>query len=136
MSTATEPLTRSSPTHRVNLTDMREQLRVSKFDSVSSLLLATLLVVGLFVAMLFWIWLNNRTALPIRTVQPLIETTAYRGDQAIGLKHDFESRPTNTAYEFVIVDQRYRHPLAGLRPVFPASAGTARPTGCKKPLPD
>jgi hypothetical protein len=69
---------------------MREQLRKSKFDSVSSLLLALLLIIGIAVGMLFMVWWDSRVYVPVKTLELLIENPAGRGDNAEGFERDFE----------------------------------------------
>ena len=49
----------------------REQLRKTKFDSVSSMLLALLMLVGAGVLMLFIVWWDSRVAKPIKAIQML-----------------------------------------------------------------
>jgi len=68
----------------------REQLRTSKFDSVSSLLQALVLFIGVFVFMLFIVWWTSRLSLPMKPMEILIENAAGRGDNAEGFERDFE----------------------------------------------
>lgn len=68
----------------------REQLRTSKFDSVSSLLQALVLFIGVFVFMLFIVWWTNRLSFPMKPMEILIENAAGRGDNAEGFERDFE----------------------------------------------
>ncbi len=69
---------------------VRQRLRTSRFDAVSSLLLALLLFVGVFVFMLFVIWWTNRLPPAVKPMEILIEQAAGRGDNAEGFERDFE----------------------------------------------
>ncbi len=71
-------------------TEQRDMLQTSKFDSVSSLLLAVLLIVVIFVSMLFVMWWDARVTLPVQVMELLIENAAGRGDNAEGTARDFE----------------------------------------------
>ncbi|MEM6688353.1 MAG: hypothetical protein AAF664_02930 [Planctomycetota bacterium] len=68
----------------------REKFGVSKFDIVSSFLMATMLFIGVFVTMLFIIWLTSRLSWPPVAIEPIIENPAGRGDNAEGFERDFE----------------------------------------------
>ena len=46
----------------------REKFRISRFDVVTSLFMALILFIGVFVAMLFIIWLTSRWTFPPRAV--------------------------------------------------------------------
>ncbi len=70
--------------------EQRGMLQTSKFDSVSSLLLAVLLIVVIFVTMLFVMWWDSRVVLPVQAMELLIENAAGRGDNAEGFARDFE----------------------------------------------
>ncbi|MGV3482988.1 MAG: hypothetical protein ACO1RT_01080 [Planctomycetaceae bacterium] len=65
-------------------------LRKSRFDSVSSLLLSLLVIIGIAVFMLFIVWWDSRVRLPMKTLEMLIENPAGRGDNAEGFERDFE----------------------------------------------
>jgi hypothetical protein len=68
----------------------RERLRSTKFDSVSSMLQALVLFVGVFVLMLFIVWWTSRVSMPLKPMEILIENPAGRGDNAEGFERDFE----------------------------------------------
>lgn len=68
----------------------REALRTSKFDYVSSMLLAFLLLVGAGVFMLFIVWWDSRVYAPVKALEMLIEEASGRGDNAEGFERDFE----------------------------------------------
>lgn len=67
----------------------REQLRISKFDVVTSLFLSLILFIGAFVLMMFIIWLLSGKPKP-RPLAPLIENPAGRGENPEGFERDFE----------------------------------------------
>ncbi|TWU07996.1 ABC transporter ATP-binding protein [Stieleria varia] len=67
----------------------REQLRISKFDIVTSLFLSLILFIGAFVLMMFIIWLLSGKPKP-RPLAPLIENPAGRGENPEGFERDFE----------------------------------------------
>lgn len=68
----------------------REKLRISKFDIVTSFFMALILFIGVFVLMLFIIWLTSRWTFPPRPIQPIIEEPAGRGENPEGFERDFE----------------------------------------------
>tara|TARA_A100001391_G_scaffold204899_2_gene202363 strand:+ start:247 stop:1263 length:1017 start_codon:yes stop_codon:yes gene_type:complete len=68
----------------------RESLRTSKFDAVSSLFLAVILFLGVFVFMLFIVWLTMRMPVRVKPIEPIIENAAGRADNAEGFERDFE----------------------------------------------
>ena len=67
----------------------REQLRISKFDVVTSLFLSLILFIGAFVLMMFIVWLLSGKPKP-RPLAPLIENPAGRGENPEGFERDFE----------------------------------------------
>ncbi len=75
---------------RLSETELRGELRKSKFDSVSSLLLALLLIIGLAVGMLFMVWWDRRVYNPAKPMVLLVENPAGRGENAEGFERDFE----------------------------------------------
>ena len=68
----------------------REKLRTSKFDVVTSLFVALIAFIGLFVSMLFIIWITSRWTWEATAIEPIIENPAGRGDNAEGFERDFE----------------------------------------------
>jgi hypothetical protein len=68
----------------------REKLRTSKFDTVSAFLMALLWFIGIFVLLLFLIWVTSRISFGPRPFPPIIETPAARGDNAEGTERDFD----------------------------------------------
>ncbi|TWT73214.1 hypothetical protein [Allorhodopirellula solitaria] len=68
----------------------REALRTSKFDSVSSFFMAVMLFLGVFVFMLFVVWLTMRMPVRVKPIAPIIEEAAGRADNAEGFERDFE----------------------------------------------
>src|SRR5690606_15546784 len=68
----------------------REKLRTSKFDVVSAFLMALLWFIGVFVLMLFIVWLTSRISFGPRPFPPIVENAAGRGDNAEGTERDFE----------------------------------------------
>jgi len=73
-----------------NRADKRDTLRKSKFDSVSSMLFAVLILVGVCAFMLFIVWWDSRVYLPVKTLAMIIENPAGRGENAEGFERDFE----------------------------------------------
>lgn len=65
-------------------------LKTSRFDSVSSLLMALALFIGIFVMMLFLVWLTRTLKFSARPFPPIIEEAAGRGDNAEGFERDFD----------------------------------------------
>ncbi len=68
----------------------RAKFRISRFDVVTSLFMALILFIGVFVTMLFIVWLTSRWTFPPRAIAPIIENPAGRADNAEGLERDFE----------------------------------------------
>ena len=68
----------------------REKLRTSRFDSVTSLLLALIIFIGTFVTMLFIIWLTTRWVYSPPPIMPPIDEPAGRGENPEGFERDFE----------------------------------------------
>lgn len=67
----------------------REKLKLSRFDSVTSLFLALILFLGAFVFMMFVIWLLSGEPKPI-ALAPIIENPPGRGENPEGFERDFE----------------------------------------------
>jgi hypothetical protein len=67
-----------------------QELVVSKFDKVSSLLLASVMFLGILVGMLFLLWLTSGKPKPIEVYPEIIENPAGRGPNAEGFERDFE----------------------------------------------
>lgn len=78
-----------SPIQRKRLEE-REKLRTSNFDAVTSLFMATILFLGVFVLMLFVVWLTMRMPERVKPIAPIIENAAGRADNAEGFERDFE----------------------------------------------
>ena len=68
----------------------REKLRTSKFDVVSAFLMALLWFIGVFVLLLFVVWVTSRISFGPRPFPPIVENAAGRGDNAEGFERDFE----------------------------------------------
>lgn len=68
----------------------REMLRTSKFDVVSAFLMALLWFIGVFVLMLFIVWVTSRISFGPRPFPPIVENPAGRGENAEGTERDFE----------------------------------------------
>lgn len=68
----------------------REKLRTSKFDVVSSFLMALMWFIGIFALLLFLIWLTSRLSFGPKPFPPIIEEPAGRGENAEGFERDFE----------------------------------------------
>lgn len=66
------------------------ELKTSRFDTVSSWLLALAMFIGIFVTLLFIIWLTRTIKFPAQEFPPIIEEAAGRGDNAEGFERDFE----------------------------------------------
>lgn len=80
----------TGPARQHNTAPAAGGLRVSRYDQVSSLLIALLIMVGFFVLLMFIIWLTTRnwyshTPIPIELVE-----YAGRGDHAEGFERDLE----------------------------------------------
>ncbi|QDV47738.1 hypothetical protein Enr13x_76500 [Stieleria neptunia] len=67
----------------------REKLKLSRFDSVTSLFLALILFLGAFVFMMFVVWLLSGEPKPI-ALAPIIENPPGRGENPEGFERDFE----------------------------------------------
>ncbi len=67
----------------------REKLKVSRFDSITSLFLALILFLGAFVFMMFVIWLLSGEPKPV-ALEPIIENPPGRGENPEGFERDFE----------------------------------------------
>lgn len=68
----------------------REKLRISNFDVVTSFFMALILFIGVFVGMLFIIWLTNQFSFKAVPIKPIIENAAGRGENPEGFEEDFE----------------------------------------------
>ncbi|MEO1614486.1 MAG: hypothetical protein AAFV88_01465 [Planctomycetota bacterium] len=67
----------------------REKLKLSRFDSVTSLFLALILFLGAFVFMMFVVWLlSGEPSTP--ALAPIIENPPGRGENPEGFERDFE----------------------------------------------
>lgn len=78
-----------TPIQRKRLEE-REKLRTSPFDAVTSFFMAVILFLGVFVFMLFVIWLTMRMPERVKPIEPIIENAAGRADNAEGFERDFE----------------------------------------------
>lgn len=67
-----------------------KSLRAGAYESVASLLIALLIIVGLAVGSLFVIWLTNRLMFTQKTVPVELVDYAGRGDHAAGFARDLE----------------------------------------------
>lgn len=67
-----------------------QELVVSKFDKVSSLLLAAAMFVGILVGLLFLLWLTSGKPKPPTIYPDIPEIAAGRGENAEGFERDFE----------------------------------------------
>jgi hypothetical protein len=70
--------------------DSRAGLRVSAYDQVASLLIALLIVIGFFVALLFIIWLTSRLLFTQRAIPVELVEYSGRGHHAAGFERDLE----------------------------------------------
>ncbi len=68
----------------------REKLRTSRFDVVSSFLMALLWFIGTFVLMLFLVWLTTKISFGPPPFPPIVENPAGRADNAEGSERDFD----------------------------------------------
>jgi len=68
----------------------RPPLRVSAYDQVASLLIALLIVIGFFVALLFIVWLTSRLLFTQQARPVELVEFAGRGDHAAGFERDLE----------------------------------------------
>lgn len=71
-------------------TDAGLDLKTSRFDVVRSLLMAFLLFIGVFVLMLFIVWLTRQFEFKAAEFPPIVEEAAGRGENAEGFERDFE----------------------------------------------
>lgn len=69
--------------------DERKKLKLSRFDSITSLFLALILFLGAFVFMMFVIWLLSGEPKPV-ALAPIIENPPGRGENPEGFERDFE----------------------------------------------
>lgn len=67
-----------------------QELVVSKFDKVSSMLLAFALFLGILVGLLFLLWLTSGKPKIVIPYPEIIENPAGRGENAEGFERDFE----------------------------------------------
>ena len=67
----------------------RSGLRISRFDTLTSFFMALIWFLGIFVLMLFIIWLLSGKPQP-RPLKPKIENPAGRGENPEGFERDFE----------------------------------------------
>lgn len=67
-----------------------QELGVSKFDKVSSWLLATAMFLGLLVGLLFLLWVTSGKPKIVMTYPEIVENPAGRGENAEGFERDFE----------------------------------------------
>ena len=88
-SSARKSIAEMSPVQRKRLEE-REKLRTSNFDALTSLFMATILFLGVFVFMLFVVWLTLRIPKRVKPIAPIIENAAGRADNAEGFERDFE----------------------------------------------
>ena len=68
----------------------REKLRTSRFDLVTSFLMALILFIGTLTLMVVIIFLTTRWVFPPRAIEPIIENPAGRGENPEGFERDFE----------------------------------------------
>ena len=68
----------------------REKLRTSRFDLVTSFLMALILFMGTLTLMVVIIFLTTRWSFPPRAIEPIIENPAGRGENPEGFERDFE----------------------------------------------
>ena len=68
----------------------RAGLSVSAYDQVASLLIALLIVIGFFVALLFIIWLTSRLLFTQRAIPVELVEYSGRGHHAAGFERDLE----------------------------------------------
>lgn len=69
---------------------VRQEFKVSKFDQVSSLLLAFAMFIGILVGLLFLLWVTSGGPVKTELMPPIIENPAGRGENAEGFERDFE----------------------------------------------
>lgn len=68
----------------------RVKFRISRFDVVTSFFMSLILFIGVFVTMLFIVWLTSRLSFPPVAIEPIIEQPAGRGENPEGFERDFE----------------------------------------------
>jgi hypothetical protein len=68
----------------------REKFRISNFDVVTSFFMSLILFIGVFVGMLFIIWLTSQFSFKAVPIKPIIENPAGRGENPEGFEEDFE----------------------------------------------
>lgn len=68
----------------------RDAMRTSRFDIVRSMLMALMLFIGVFVLLLFLVWLTRQLTFRAVEFPPVVEQAAGRGDNAEGFERDFE----------------------------------------------
>lgn len=79
-----------SPTAAALRRPTPQELGVSKFDQVSSFLLALAMFIGIFVILLFLLWVTSGRTVTTEVMPPIIENPAGRGENAEGFERDFE----------------------------------------------
>lgn len=79
-----------SPTATASRHPTPQELGVSKFDQVSSFLLALAMFLGIFVILLFLLWVTSGRPVTTEVMPPIIENPAGRGENAEGFERDFE----------------------------------------------
>lgn len=86
-----EPIEAEAVEGESPLVDTREGegLRISRFDVVTSFFMALIWFMGVFVLMLFIIWLLSGDPAP-KALKPKIENPAGRGENPEGFERDFE----------------------------------------------
>ena len=67
-----------------------QELVVTKFDKVSSLLLAFAMFLGILVGLIFLLWVTSGKPKQIQAYPPLVENPEGRGENAEGFERDFE----------------------------------------------
>ena len=78
--------------HRQVQLQTLNEIRVSRYDQVSSLLVALLILVGFAVALMLTIWLTQTLVFRQKGVPvTLVENAAGRGDHAAGFERDLEA---------------------------------------------
>ncbi len=69
---------------------VRQELKVSRFDQVSSFLLAFAMFIGILVGLLFLLWVTSGGKVVTEVMPPIAENPAGRGENAEGFERDFE----------------------------------------------
>ena len=67
-----------------------QELVVSKFDKVSSMMLAFAMFLAILVGLLFLLWLTSGKPKIVLAYPEIVENPAGRGDNAEGFERDFE----------------------------------------------